>query len=52
MNSVNKTNLTIAVIMGGVSAERAVSLRSGDAVVKALKQQNFNVTAIDELNNY
>jgi len=47
MNSINKTNLTIAVIMGGVSAERAVSLRSGDAVVKALKHQNFNVTAID-----
>lgn len=37
----------VAVLMGGTSAEREVSLKSGAAVVDALKQNDFKVTAID-----
>ena len=43
----NHDNLNIAVILGGNSAEREVSLRSGAAVINALEQQNIKVTAID-----
>lgn len=39
--------MNIGVIMGGKSAEREVSLRSGNAVVKALKANNINAIAID-----
>lgn len=38
---------SVAVLMGGWSAEREVSLVSGAAVVKALQQQGFTVSAID-----
>lgn len=38
---------SVAVLMGGFSAEREVSLVSGAAVVKALQQRNFTVSAID-----
>ena len=37
----------IAVLMGGWSAEREVSLMSGAAVTRALNDQGFDVTAID-----
>ncbi len=37
----------IGVLLGGLSAEREVSLRSGRAVVRALKSMGYNVTAID-----
>ncbi|MFN3480874.1 MAG: D-alanine--D-alanine ligase, partial [Thermodesulfovibrionales bacterium] len=37
----------IGVLMGGDSAEREVSLRSGMAVYNALKRKGYNVTAID-----
>lgn len=37
----------IGVLLGGLSAEREVSLRSGKAVVKALKSIGYNVVAID-----
>jgi D-alanine-D-alanine ligase len=37
----------IGVLMGGTSAEREVSLRSGKAVFKALRDLGYNVTAID-----
>ncbi len=37
----------VAVLMGGWSAEREVSLVSGAAVSKALKQSGYRVTAID-----
>ena len=37
----------VAVFMGGWSAERAVSLNSGQAVFDALSRQGINVTAID-----
>lgn len=37
----------IAVIMGGRSGEREVSLRSGQRVFKSLKSQGFKVTSLD-----
>jgi D-alanine-D-alanine ligase len=37
----------VAVLMGGWSAEREVSLSSGDACSKALRQAGFQVTQID-----
>jgi D-alanine-D-alanine ligase len=37
----------VAVLMGGWSAERAVSLRSGTACADALERQGFRVTRID-----
>ena len=40
-----KTRVT--VLMGGASAERDVSLRSGAAAAKALEQAGFVVTALD-----
>ncbi|MGH6855493.1 MAG: hypothetical protein ACREDN_08740, partial [Aestuariivirga sp.] len=38
---------TVAVLMGGWSAERAVSLSSGEACCKALAQAGFKVVPID-----
>ena len=37
----------VAVLMGGWSAEREVSLASGAACAKALKEAGFDVTPID-----
>jgi D-alanine-D-alanine ligase len=37
----------IGVLMGGLSAEREVSLKSGTAVHKALQAKGFNAVAID-----
>jgi D-alanine-D-alanine ligase len=37
----------VAVLMGGWSAEREVSLRSGEACMTALRQAGFRVTGID-----
>lgn len=37
----------IAVLMGGLSAEREVSLASGEACAKALEAEGFKVTRID-----
>ena len=37
----------IAVLLGGLSAERAVSLVSGQAIVSALTDEGFDVTPID-----
>ncbi len=37
----------VAVLMGGWSAEREVSLMSGQGVVDALKEKGYRVTAID-----
>ncbi len=42
-----KSEGRVAVLMGGDSAERQVSLQSGDAVVTALRTAGFNVTPID-----
>ena len=38
---------TIAVLKGGMSAEREVSLRSGAAVAEALRSEGYSVTEID-----
>jgi D-alanine-D-alanine ligase len=37
----------VAVLMGGVSSERSVSLRSGEACARALEAEGFNVTRVD-----
>ncbi len=37
----------VAVLMGGLSAEREVSLRSGAACAKALESEGYKVTPID-----
>lgn len=37
----------VVVLMGGVSPEREISLRSGNAVVKALTDAGFRVSTID-----
>ncbi len=37
----------VAVLMGGHSAEREISLKSGSAILGALKASNVNVNAID-----
>ncbi len=37
----------VAVLMGGSSAERAVSLQSGQRVQKALAERGHDVVAID-----
>jgi D-alanine-D-alanine ligase len=37
----------IAVLLGGLSAEREVSLKSGTAVARGLKEAGFDVTEID-----
>jgi D-alanine-D-alanine ligase len=39
--------MKIAVLMGGLSAEREVSLKSGAAVHQALVAQGFNAVAVD-----
>ncbi len=39
----------VAVLMGGKSAEREVSLRTGDRVIGALEAQEFSVFAIDPI---
>jgi D-alanine-D-alanine ligase len=39
--------LKVLVLMGGVSAERDVSLASGEAIVKALKNAGHKVIALD-----
>lgn len=41
------TDKRIGVLMGGTSAEREVSLKSGSAVFNALKGRNYDVAAID-----
>jgi D-alanine-D-alanine ligase len=40
-------NKKVAVLMGGWSAEREVSLRSGNAVLESLKEMKINAKAID-----
>lgn len=40
-------SLKIGVLCGGGSSERKISLRSGRAVIRALKQSGFSVCAID-----
>ena len=42
-----KIDLRVGVLMGGTSAEREVSLRSGKAIEQALNAQGLSVTGID-----
>src|SRR5436190_676559 len=42
--------LNIAVLLGGPSAEREISLRSGAGVVKALRSLGHNVAEVDPKN--
>ncbi|MEQ1719220.1 MAG: D-alanine--D-alanine ligase [Hyphomicrobium sp.] len=42
-----RTHTHVAVLMGGLSAEREVSLRSGAAVSDALRGEGYTVTEID-----
>jgi D-alanine-D-alanine ligase len=37
----------VAVLMGGLSAEREISLRSGEACARALEDQGYRVTRVD-----
>src|SRR5690348_4278886 len=37
----------IGVLMGGLSAERSISLKTGSAILKSLKRQGFKAFAID-----
>ena len=37
----------IGVLMGGLSAEREISLKTGRAVFQSLKRQGFSAVAID-----
>jgi D-alanine-D-alanine ligase len=39
--------MVVTVLMGGISAEREVSLRSGEAVVGALRERGCTVHAVD-----
>lgn len=39
--------MKVGVIAGGISSERDVSLRSGQAVFNALKELGYNVVFID-----
>ena len=41
------TDKRIGVLMGGTSAEREISLRSGQAIYRALKDLGYNVIVID-----
>ncbi len=41
------TGQHIGVLMGGISSERGVSLRSGNAIYEALKNKGYDVVPID-----
>ncbi len=41
------TNKKIGVLLGGLSSEREVSLASGNAVLKALRERGYDAVAID-----
>ena len=44
--------MKIAVLLGGVSAEREVSLASGLAVIRALRERDHTVVAVDTARGY
>lgn len=44
--------MRIAVLMGGTSAEREVSLASGKAIVKALRERGHEVSTVDTATGY
>ncbi len=47
LTNVNKATFKIAVLYGGNSAERDVSLKSGEAIANGLTQAGFSVVLID-----
>lgn len=47
MNLLQLKNETIAVLLGGKSAEREVSLQSGAAIISALESSGYTVLAVD-----
>ena len=47
MTHVELKSKTIGVLMGGLSAEREVSLKSGAAMAEALRSRGYRVTEID-----
>lgn len=48
MNKDNVQRLgTVAVLMGGLSAEREISLKSGQAILAALKKKGVNAIGVD-----
>lgn len=47
----NKDYGKVAVLMGGQSGEREISLKSGNAVLKALRENNIDAHGIDVDNN-
>lgn len=47
MTSLNKGSSRIGVLMGGLSSERAVSLKSGKAVAEALRARGWETIEID-----
>ncbi len=44
---VNKSTAKVGVLLGGIAAERPISLKSGAAVSKALRARGWNVVDID-----
>ncbi len=44
---IKKKFKNVLVVLGGTSGERAVSLESGKACIKALKKKNYNVSSFD-----
>ena len=47
MNLVELRSVPLAVLLGGTSAERDVSLQSGQTVIDALREQGFDVRPVD-----
>lgn len=43
----NNSNLTVALLLGGVSPEREVSKATGKSILQALRQLNYQVKIID-----
>jgi len=43
----NNSNLTVALLLGGVSPEREVSKATGNSILQALRQLNYKVKIID-----
>ena len=43
----NKKFKNVLVVLGGTSGERAISLESGRACIKALKKKDYKVSSFD-----
>ena len=44
--------MKVSVIMGGASAEREVSIKTGSAVIKACKELGYTATPIEFYDDY